>query len=65
MVGDDVDGAHAVHVFGGVFAAEEEDFAGEFLAHHFGEVGGAVAGVEGAYVGVGLFEAGVLAGGDG
>ena len=65
VVGDDVDRAHPVHVLGGVGAAEEEDLAGELLADHLGEVGAAVAAVEGADVGVGLLEAGVLAAGDG
>jgi len=65
VVGNNVDGAHAVHGFGVVGAAEEEDFSGKFLTNHFGQVGGAVAGVEGSHIGVGLFKAGFLSGGDG
>ena len=65
VVGDLVDGAHAVHVVGGILAAEEEDFAGELLADHFGEVCAAVSAVERAHVGIGLLEAGVLARRDG
>ena len=65
MVGDDVDGAHPVHVLGRVGAPKEEDLAGELLADHLREVGRAVAAVEGAHVSVGLLEAGVLSRGDG
>ena len=48
-----------------VGAAEGEDLPGELLAHLAGEVGRAVAAVEGADVGVGLLEAGVLGAGQG
>lgn len=65
MVGDFVDGAHAVHGFGVVGAAEEEDFAREFLADLFCKVGASVAGVEGSYVGVGLLEACMFTGREG
>ena len=65
VVGDDIDGAHAVHILGGVAAAEEEDLPRELLADLLGQVGGAVPAVEGADIGVGLLEAGFLAGCDG
>ena len=65
VVGDDVHGAHAVHVFSGVAAAEEEDLTGEFLADLLGQVRRPVAAVEGADIGVGLLEAGFLARCDG
>jgi len=58
-----VDRAHRVHLLGGVFAAQEEDLPGEFLADQAREVGRAVAAVERAHVGVGLLEPGVLGAG--
>ena len=56
-----VDRTHVEHLFGGVGAAEEEDFAGEFLADHLGQVGRSVTGVEGPDIGIGLLEPGVFA----
>ena len=65
-MGDDgVDRPHGVHLLGVVGPAEGEDLPGELLAHLAGEVGGAEAAVEGADVGVGLLEAGVLGAGQG
>ena len=52
-----------MRVLGGVLVAEEEDLAGELLADLAGEVRRPEAAVEGADVGVGLLEAGVLAAG--
>ena len=65
VVDDLVDRAHVVHLLGGVRAAEEEDLAGELLAHLTGQIRAAVTAVEAADVGVGLLEAGVLAAGQG
>src|SRR5690606_16018247 len=50
-------------VLGGVLPGEEEDLPGPLVAGLPGEQAGAVAGVEGADVRVGLLEARVLAGG--
>ena len=63
VVDDLVDRAHAMHLLGGVGAAEEEDLAGELLADLPGQIRAAVAAVEAADVGVGLLEPGVLAAG--
>mgnify|MGYP006163276451 CR=1 FL=1 len=60
-----VDHAHRVGVLRGVLVAEEEDLAGELLAHLLGQVRAAVAAVKAADVGVGLLEARVLAAGEG
>ena len=65
MVGDLVDRAHRMHLFGGVGAAQEEDLAGEFLAGLSRQVGAAEAAVERTDIGVGLLEPGVLAAGEG
>lgn len=65
MVGDFVHSAHVTHAFCGVLPAEEEDFAGIFLADHAGEVGRTEPAVKGGNIGVGLFEAGVFPTGDG
>ena len=65
MVHDAVDRPHLVHLFGGVGLAQEEDLAGELLAHLLGQVRTAVATVETADVGIGLLEPGMLAAGKG
>ena len=60
---DAVDRAHPLHVVGGVLATEEEDLAGELLAHLAGQVRAAEAAVEAGHVGVGLLELAVLGAG--
>lgn len=65
-VGDDlVYHAHFVGLVGGVGGAEEEDFAGAFLAHLAGEVSGAEAAVKARHIGVRLLEDGALLAGEG
>ena len=59
---DRVDHAHVQGLLRVVLAAEEPDFAGLLLADHPGEVGGAVAGVEGTHFGPGLAENGIIGG---
>src|SRR5699024_11076064 len=58
VVHDPVHGAPVVGVLGGVLLGEEEDLPRPLLPHLLGEVGGAVAAVEGAHVRIGLHEAG-------
>ena len=62
---DPVDHAHPVRLLGGVGLTQEEDLAGELLADLPGQIGRPVAAVEGADVGVGLLEPGVLGAGQG
>jgi hypothetical protein len=63
VVDDFVDRAHRVHLLGGVWAAEEEDLAGELLPGLTRQIRAAVAAVEAADVGVGLLEPGMLTAG--
>src|SRR5699024_9823002 len=60
-----VHGTHLVHRLCVDGFAEEEDLAGELLAHLLGQVRGTIAGGEGTHVGVRLLELRVLAGSQG
>ena len=65
VVHDAVDHPHHRGLLGGVVPAQEEDLPGALLPDHAGQVRAPVAAIEAGYVGVRLFEDGVLATGEG